>query len=179
MQVFGTLAPGADLDTVIARVSTAIAETPSMEVLDRDGLIGDLASQVTSFVTIIYGLLVLSIIIAMIGIANTLSLSINERTRELGLLRAVGMHRAQLRSSVRWEAVLISLLGTVVGLMLGLLVSWALISSLGSQGLTTFAVPVSSLALITIAAALLGTAASILPARRAARLAILDAIAYE
>ena len=179
VQVAGKAVDGADLNTVIANVEAAIADTPSMEVLDRDGFIGDITSQITSFVTVIYGLLVLSIIIALIGIANTLSLSINERTRELGLLRAVGMHKAQLRSTVRWEAVLISLLGTIVGLGLGLLISWALISSLGSQGLTTFAVPVGSLAVITIAAALLGTAASILPARRAARLAILDAIAYE
>ena len=80
---------------------------------------------------VIYGLLLLSIIIALIGVANTLSLSINERTRELGLLRAVGMNRSQLRSSIRWEAVLISVLGTLVGLALGLVLSWALVQALG------------------------------------------------
>ena len=92
---------GASIDTVIADVDAATADAPGLEVLDRDGFIGDLASQITSFVTVIYGLLILSIIIALIGIANTLSLSINERTRELGLLRAVGhapspaaLHRA-------------------------------------------------------------------------------------
>jgi putative ABC transport system permease protein len=148
-------------------------------VLDRDGFVGDLAGQITSFVTFIYVLLVLSIIIALIGIANTLSLSINERTRELGLLRAVGMHRGQMRSTVRWEAVLISVLGTIVGLGLGLVLSWALVTALESQGLTTFAVPVGSLLVIMVMSALLGTAASILPARRASRLAVLEAIATE
>jgi putative ABC transport system permease protein len=179
IQVFGGVADGADTEAVLADVEAAIADTPSIEVLDRDGFVGDLADQITSFVTFIYGLLILSIIIALIGIANTLSLSINERTRELGLLRAVGMHRGQLRSTVRWEAVLISLVGTLVGLGLGLVLSWALIVALESQGLTKFAVPTGQLVVITIVAALLGTAASILPARRAARLAILDAIAYE
>jgi putative ABC transport system permease protein len=179
IQLFGKVAAGADTDAVLAAVDEAVAGTPSLDVLDRDAFIGDLASQITSFVTIIYALLLLSIIIALIGIANTLSLSINERTRELGLLRAVGMHRGQMRSAVRWEAVLISLLGTLVGLALGLVLSWALITALGSQGLTSFAVPIGSLVGITIGAALLGTMASILPARRAAKLAILDAIATE
>lgn len=179
IQVLGRLSEGADPDTVLPAIEQAIDDVPDMEVLDRQGFIGDLAGQITSFVTVIYALLILSIIIALIGIANTLSLSINERTRELGLLRSVGMHRGQLRSTVRWEAVLISLLGTVVGLALGLVVSWALIESLGSQGLTSFSVPIPSLVLITVGAALLGTAASILPARRASRLAILEAIAQE
>jgi putative ABC transport system permease protein len=178
-QVFGKLAEGADPDAVLADIEKAVSDTPSLEVLDRDGFVGDLASQITSFVTFIYGLLILSIIIALIGIANTLSLSIHERTRELGLLRAVGMNRRQLRSAVRWEAVLISVLGTLVGLAIGLALSWALITALESQGLSQFAVPVGSLAGITVGAALLGTMASILPARRAARLGILQAIAED
>jgi len=179
IQVFGKLASGADADAVLADVEEAVAETPSLEVLDRDGFVGDLASQITSFVTVIYGLLILSIIIAMIGIANTLSLSINERTRELGLLRAVGMNKAQMRAAVRWEAVLIALVGTLVGLGLGLLLSWAMITALKSQGLTAFSVPAGSLAAIAVAAALLGVLASILPSRRAAKLSILEAISTE
>jgi putative ABC transport system permease protein len=150
-----------------------------MEVLDRDGFVGDLSSQITSFVTVIYALLLLSIIIALIGIANTLSLSINERTRELGLLRAVGMNRNQLRSAIRWEAVLISVLGALVGIALGMLLSWALVTALAGFGLNEFAVPVPSLVVIVVLAAVLGTLASVRPARRAARLAILDAIATD
>jgi putative ABC transport system permease protein len=178
-QVFGKLSPDADADATLAAVEDAVDDTPSLDVLDRDAFVGDLASQITSFVTVVYALLLLSIVIALIGIANTLSLSINERTRELGLLRAVGMHKAQMRSTVRWEAVLISLLGTLVGLTLGLLLSWALVTGLDSQGLTTFAVPIPALVVIAIGASLLGTMASILPARRAARLGILDAIATD
>ena len=179
IQVFGNIEEGADLDEVMAAVDEAIAETPAVEVLDKDGFIGSIVDQITAFVTVIYALLVLSIVIALIGIANTLSLSINERTRELGLLRAVGMDRGQLRATVRWEAVLISVLGALVGIALGILLSWALVTSLEGFGLNQFALPVGSLVVIVVLAACIGVLASILPARRAAKLAILDAIAHE
>ena len=179
VQVFGTLSRGADPAVVLPAVDDAISSTPAMEVLDRKAFIGNLSSQITSFVTVIYGLLVLSIIIALIGIANTLSLSINERTRELGLLRAVGMNRSQMRSVIRWEAVLISLLGALVGISLGMVLSWALVTALGGFGLKSFTVPVPSLGVIVVLAALLGTLASVRPARRAAKIQILDAIATE
>jgi putative ABC transport system permease protein len=178
-QIFGLVGDGADLDQVLADVEQAISETPAIKVLDREGFVGSIVSQITSFVNIIYGLLVLSIVIALIGIANTLSLSINERTRELGLLRAVGMDRGQLRSTIRWEAALISVLGAVVGLGLGLLFSWAMLKALQEQGLSRFTVPYPSLVVIMLLAAGLGTLSSIRPARRAARLEILDAIAEE
>src|SRR5690606_38166582 len=125
------------------------------------------------------GLLALSVIIALIGIANTLSLSIHERTRELGLLRAVGMTRAQLRSAVRWESVIISLIGTALGLGLGLISSFALIQALKSDGLSRYSLPVTPLVVIAVLFAALGVLASVLPARRAARLDVLDAIAAE
>ena len=177
--VFGKVDPGADLEQVVTDVDAAVSDTPSLKVLDRDGFAADLVAQITSFVNIIYGLLGLSIFVALIGIANTLSLSINERTRELGLFRAVGMNRSQLRSTIRWEAVLISVLGTLVGLGLGLVLSRAVLKGLEGQGLTEYTVPVTSLVIITVLAALLGVAASILPARRAAKMAILDAIATD
>jgi putative ABC transport system permease protein len=175
--VYGSIDPGADIDDVLARIETATEATPGLKILDRDGFIGDLAAQVTQFVTVIYVLLALSVIIALIGIGNTLSLSIHERTRELGLLRAVGMNRSQLRSSIRWEAVLISVLGTLVGLTLGLVLSRAMLEALKSSGLTEFTVPIGSLVTITVLAALMGVLASVRPSRRASRLAILDAIA--
>ncbi|MEQ1787984.1 MAG: FtsX-like permease family protein, partial [Acidimicrobiales bacterium] len=178
-QVFGTLDDGADPESTLAAIDEAISATPALEVLDRDGFTSSIVSDITAFVNIIYGLLVLSIIIALIGIANTLSLSINERVRELGLLRAVGMSRSQLRSTIRWEAVLISILGAIVGLSLGLLLSWAVLTALEPQGLSSFSVPGGSLVVIVVLAALLGTLASVRPARRAARLEILDAIATE
>jgi putative ABC transport system permease protein len=175
--LFGKTEQGADLDEVLRRVDQVIDEIPTVEVVDRDEYIGDLARQITQFVTVIYVLLALSVIIAVIGIGNTLSLSIHERTRELGLLRAVGMNRQQLRSSIRWEAVLISVLGTLVGLVLGLVLSKAVIEALASNGLSTFQMPVVGLIRIVILAFLLGWLASIRPSRRASKMAILDAIA--
>ena len=177
--MFGSFSDSADPDRVLDDVESAVAEAPELDVLDRDGLIGSLADQITAFVTIVYALLVLSIIIAMIGIANTLSLSINERTRELGLLRAVGMDRSQLRSAVRWEAVLISILGGLVGISLGLFLSWALVTSLEGFGLNTFSFPGGSLLFIVLLAGGIGTLASLRPAWRASRLPVLEAIATE
>ena len=148
-------------------------------MLDEEEWIGDLAQQLTAFVNVIYALLALSIIIAMIGVANTLSLSIHERTRELGLLRAVGMARSQLRSAIRWEAVLIAVLGTLVGLGVGLVASYAMIKALEGFGLTTFDVPVGTLIVQVVIAAAFAVLASLRTANRAAKLDILRAIATE
>ena len=179
VQVVVVADDGVDVAALQTDLDAVVEDLPSVNVLDRDEFIGDLASQITSFLTLVNALLFLSIIIAMIGIDIGLSLSIHERTRELGLLRAVGMSRSQLRSAVRWEAVIISLLGTLVGLGVGLITSWALVTSLGTFGLNTFSIPVVSLAIVVILAAALGVLASIRPARRAAKLNILDAIATD
>jgi putative ABC transport system permease protein len=179
LQVGATIDRGADLPTVMHRVEKAIEGIPRVQVLDRDGFIGDIAKQITSYVSLIYGLLVISVITALVGIANTLSLSIAERTRELGLLRAVGMDRSSVRSSVRWEAVLIAGLGAVVGVLLGLLLSTALVKSLGGFGLSTLSIPPFGVLFVIAATIGLGTLAAVRPARRAAGLSILDAIATE
>ena len=178
-QVFATVGEGRDVGDVLAAVESGVDEFTQIEVLDRDGFIGDFTAQLTSFVFVIYALLGLSIIIAMIGVANTLSLSIHERTRELGLLRAVGMERSQLRSAIRWEAVLIAVLGTVVGLGLGMIVSYALVQALDGFGLTTFAVPIATLVILVIVAAAFAVLASLRTASKAAKLDILRAIATE
>lgn len=114
-------------------------------------------------------------LIALLGIANTLALSVFERTRELGLLRAVGMGRRQMRAMVRWESVIIALFGTGMGLAIGLCFSWALVKAGPDQA--TLTVPVGQLAAIILVAALAGVVAAILPARRASRLNVLAAIA--
>lgn len=178
-QVFADLEEGADLEAVKAAAAEALDEFPGLAVLDLDEWVGDLARQLSAFVNSIYGLLALSIIIAMIGVANTLSLSVHERTRELGLLRAVGMARSQLRSAIRWEAVLIALFGVVGGLGVGLLASYALVLAMEGYGLSRFAVPSGSLAVQVLVAALLAVLASLFAARRAAKLDILQAIATE
>jgi putative ABC transport system permease protein len=179
IQVAARVEPGADLAEVMADVEEAVSGFPAVEVLDRDGFIGDLIDQISQFITLIQALLVLSIITALIGVANTLSLSITERTRELGLLRAVGMDRADLRSTVHAEALLISSLGALVGVSVGMVLSVALVKALEGLGLTDFAFPTVGLVVILLATAVLGTLAAVRPARRAAGLSILDAIADE
>jgi putative ABC transport system permease protein len=179
MQVFGDVDDGRDVDAVLADIEDAVAATPGLDVLDRDAFAGDLADQISSFVNFIYGLLALSVVIAVIGVVNTLLLSIHERTREFGLLRAVGMLRPQLRSAVRWEALLIAVLGTIGGLGAGLAISRVLVQSLEAFGLTTFAVPVGGLVSIVVGAVVLGLLAAVYPAWRASRLDVLDAIATE
>ena len=113
------------------------------------------------------------------SIANTLSLSIHERRRELGLLRAVGQTRRQARSMVRWESVIIATFGTVGGIVLGTFLGWGLVEASSSGTITVFSVPPFQLAVFLVVGALAGTLAGIRPARRAARLDILAAIASE
>jgi putative ABC transport system permease protein len=126
---------------------------------------------------LVYVLLALAVLIALLGIANTLALSVFERTRELGLLRAVGMARRQVRAMVRWESVVIALLGTCMGLAIGLCFAWAVVEAVPDLGAMT--VPVDQLAWSMLAAAVAGVLAAVLPARRAANLDVLGAISAE
>jgi putative ABC transport system permease protein len=173
---------------VAAGTPVTEAETAIQAAADRFGApdvqtedeYGDaVAGQVDQLLNIVYGLLVLAIIIALMGIANTLSLSIHERSRELGLLRAVGQTRRQLRSMVRGEATTVALFGTVGGILLGVFLAWAVIDTLASEGLTSFMIPTGPLAVITVVGAVVGVVAAVRPARRAARTDVLAAIATE
>ncbi len=177
--VYALVEPGADIDALQTEIDAIIEPFPTVTAQDRDEFLGSVRAQLTAALNIVYGLLALSILIALIGIANTLSLSIHERTRELGLLRAVGMSRTQMRSSVRWEAVIIALIGTLLGLVLGLVLSFTLVKALANEGFSTFSIPVTQVIVITVVFAALGVLASIFPARRAAKLDILEAIATE
>jgi putative ABC transport system permease protein len=177
--VFGAIDDGADLDTVLADIDEIVSATPDVVVEDREGFIGSIAEQIAFIVNFISIMLLLSIIIALIGVANTLSLSISERVREFGLLRAVGMDRKQLKRSVRWEAVIMSVLGTAIGITLALIIGRSVMKALEPSGLTVFQVPVASLLWLLVGGALVGTIAAIFPARRAARHPVLDAIATE
>ena len=140
---------------------------------------GGSSTNLKTILNLIYALLALAVFIALLGIANTLALSIFERTRELGLLRAVGMTRRQLRATVRWEAMIIALLGTTLGLTIGTGFGWAIVRALSDEGLGQFTIPFGQLAVITVIAAGAGVAAAVLPARRAARLDVLGAITSE
>jgi putative ABC transport system permease protein len=113
------LEPGTDASAIRVALQAVVDRYPGMTLQDQGGFVSGVADQVTSLLNIVYGLLAISIVIAVIGIANTISLSVHERTRELGLLRAVGMTRSQLRAAIRWESVLVALIGTGLGLALG------------------------------------------------------------
>jgi putative ABC transport system permease protein len=176
------VADGASLARTQAAVEEIAAGYGSPDVLDRDAFAADVSSGVDMMLTIIYALLVLAIVIALMGIANTLSLSIHERTRELGLLRAVGQTRSQVRSMVRWESVLVATFGAVGGIGVGAFLGWALVEAAGASAgsaISEFVLPVGRLAIIVLVGAIAGVLAGIRPARRAARLDVLQAIATE
>ena len=136
-------------------------------------------AQINAVLGLVSALLSLAILIALLGIVNTLALSVYERTRELGLLRAVGMSRRQVRRMIRWESVVIALIGGILGLTVGVFFGWALVRALADEGVTDFAVPVGQLVLFLVTAGLVGVVAAIWPARRAAKLDVLRAISYE
>jgi putative ABC transport system permease protein len=126
----------------------------------------------------LYALLALSVVVAFLGIVNTLALSVVERTRELGLLRAVGMTRRQVRRMIRYESVVTALVGAALGIALGLTLAGFVVAVLAGAGLA-FSVPLGSLVVFAVTAALAGVVAAVIPARRAARLDILRALRYE
>jgi putative ABC transport system permease protein len=162
-----------------AALKKVVAEFPGPKLETRDQFKQTQVNQVNQLLNLIYVLLFFAIVIALFGIANTLGLSIIERTHELGLLRAVGMTRRQLRSSVRWESVIISLLGTFLGLVIGVVFAWALVHALADQGIDQFSLAPVQLLVIVVLAGVFGVIAAIWPARRAARLDILESIRTE
>jgi putative ABC transport system permease protein len=178
-QVFVKQSADATPAATLAALKKLSAAYPGTKVFDQAGYKADQTRFVDQLLGLIYALLALAILIALLGIGNTLALSILERTRELGVMRAVGMTRAQLRSAIRWESVLIALQGTALGLTIGVFFGWALVRALHDEGLVAFSLPIGSLAVVVVLAALAGVVAAILPARRAARLNVLRAIVTE
>ena len=160
-------------------VAHALAPFPNVQVQSRAQFEQSQSAQVNQLLGIVYALLALAVIIAMIGIVNTLMLSVFERTHEIGLLRAVGMRRRQIRAMIRSESVILAIFGAIIGVIVGTLLGIALVSSLHSQGITSTVVPVQSLVIFLVLAAVLGLIAASWPARRAARLDVLAAIAAE
>jgi putative ABC transport system permease protein len=146
------------------------------ELLSKSEYIDKQSGQVNQLLGLIYGLLALSVIIAVVGIVITLLLSVFERQRELGLLRAVGMTRSQVRTTVRWESVITSLLGAVMGVILGIGLGWVIVYALRDQGLNTFSLPVASTISIMVLSFVVGLLAAIYPAWRATRVDILSAL---
>lgn len=172
-----TADPNVPVSTVRKTVDTAAALSPNIKVEDQAQFKADQRKQINQTLSFVLVLLALAVLIAALGIVNTLALSIFERTREIGLLRAVGMSRRQLRRMIRLESVIISVFGALLGVVVGVGFGWALVAALHDQGITTLVIPVPSLILYVVLAAVIGVLAAVLPARRAARLNVLTAIA--
>ncbi|MFI6492367.1 ABC transporter permease [Streptomyces sp. NPDC050564] len=164
-----------------AAVQTVAEQYGNPQVQTRDAYAQSSADGIDMMLTLVYALLALAVLIALLGIANTLTLAIHERTRELGLLRAVGQTRAQLRAMVRWESVLVAAFGTAGGLALGAFLGWVLVkaSDGASDSAFAFAVPPAQLVVVALVGLAAGALAGLRPARRAARLDVLRAIATE
>lgn len=175
-QVFVTVAGGVDQATARRAIEAAAKPYPNADVQDQQEFKDSQAAQVNQILGLVYAMLAFAITIALMGIANTLSLSIHERTRELGLLRAVGMTRPQLRASVRWEAVIIAVFGTLGGIAIAVFFAWIAITAADEEFLT-FSLPTGSLVFLVVLAAVSGVLAALRPAARAAKLDPLQAIA--
>jgi putative ABC transport system permease protein len=160
-------------------VTNALAPYPNIQVQTRAQYEQAQVSAINQILGLVYALLALAVLIAVIGIVNTLMLSVFERTREIGLLRAVGMRRRQVRTMIRSEAVILAIFGALIGIIIGTGLGVALVSSLRNQGITDTVVPVPNLVIFLILAAALGLIAAGWPARRAAKLDVLAAIAAQ
>ena len=171
------LASGADADTVQPAIERVLEDRfPEADVLTAQEFKDDISGQVNQLLGLIYALLALAIIVSLFGIVNTLVLSITERTRELGLLRAIGTTRRQVRRVVRYEAVITSLIGALIGAVLGVILAVLFTRPLEDFPLS---IPVVTLVVLLIAAGIAGVLAAVLPARRASKLNVLDALAHE
>jgi putative ABC transport system permease protein len=174
--VYVNLEDGADDTAVRAALQKAVDDYGQGKLLSRDEYIDEQAGQINQLLGLIYGLLFLSVIIAIVGIIITLLLSVFERQRELGLLRAVGMTRSQVRTTVRWESVITSLLGAVTGIILGIGLGWVIVFALRDQGLSSFQIPIGTTIFIMVMSFLVGIIAAIYPAWRATKVDILSAL---
>ncbi len=172
-----SLAEGVGEDEGRAALEAATAGPGAPQVRDRDGFVAAEVSQVSGVLNVVYALLAVAIVIALTGIANTLSLSIHERGRELGLLRAVGQTRRQLRAMVRYESMLVAAFGAAGGVGLGAFLGWGVVRALDARAdIATFSLPLLPLAGVLVAGVLVGVVAGIVPAWRASRVPVLDAI---
>jgi putative ABC transport system permease protein len=171
-----TVADGADAGKVQDDIAAALADHPDAQVLDQEGFEKEASGFIDGLLTFMTIMLALAVLIALLGIVNTLALSVFERTRELGLLRAVGMTRNQVRAMVRWESAVISLIGAVSGAALGIGIGLALSQVLKDVGIKAISIPVGQVALYVALAAVAGVLAAIGPARSAAKVDVLEAV---
>lgn len=174
--VYVRFAADSDPDAVFARVADEVKSYGILQIMTPEEFQLSAAEQIDQLLTLIYALLALSVVIAVLGIINTLALSIMERTHEFGMLRAVGMQQRQIRRMITLESVHIALLGAFAGIVTGVWLGWCLVRTLASQGIDRWAIPWEQLALVLGAAILVGVVAALWPARRAARTSPLAAV---
>ncbi|MGH4035012.1 ABC transporter permease [Actinomycetota bacterium Odt1-20B] len=172
-------AAGTDPDTLRQNLERALDPYPQVRVLDQADYKELIRQQIAVLLYLVYALLGLAIVIAVLGVVNTLALSVVERTREIGLLRAIGLARRQLRRMIRLESVVIAVFGAVLGLALGLVWGVAVSQVLALQGMKEFAVPWTTLVAVVLGSVVVGIVAALLPALRASRMNVLAAIAHE
>jgi putative ABC transport system permease protein len=172
-------APGADAGQARARVDGLLArDFANVESRSQQQLKDDTREQVNQLLVLIYALLALSIVISLFGVVNTLVLTIHERTREIGMLRAIGTSRAQVRQMIRYESVITAMIGAIIGLILGLVLAVVAVTALEDEGFV-LSIPYALLVVMLILAGIAGVAAAIAPARRASRINVMEALAYE
>jgi putative ABC transport system permease protein len=170
---------GADSDTVRARIDRELAAAfPTVESRSQAEVEADNRQQVNQVLVLVYALLALSILIAIFGVVNTLILSIHERTREIGMLRAIGTSKRQVRRMIRYESVITAMIGAIIGAVLGLVLAVISVRVLSSEGLV-LSIPYPLIVTLLLLAAVAGVAAAIAPARRAAKTNIVEALLYE
>ncbi|WP_435612424.1 ABC transporter permease [Streptomyces sp. bgisy159] len=172
-------ADGTDADTLRTRLERSLDPYPQVQVRDQADYKQLVHDQIAVLLYLVYALLGLAIIIAVLGVVNTLALSVVERTREIGLLRAIGLARRQLRRMIRLESVVIAVFGAVLGLALGLVWGLCIQQVLALQGMEALAIPWGTMVAVVIGSAVVGVVAALLPALRASRMNVLAAIAHE
>ncbi|MHA4848889.1 ABC transporter permease [Rhodococcus sp. MSC1_016] len=169
--------PGTDLTQLRSDLEAATKQFVVVQVQDREQFKGTQGAQIDTLLAILYGLLALAVVIAILGIINTLALSVVERRREIGMLRAVGMQRAQMRRTIYLESMLIAVFGAAVGVLLGIAFGWGFVSTLKDQGLEQVTVPWGQVTAMLLGSGVVGVLAALWPASRAARTRPLEAIA--
>jgi len=171
------VAEGVPLARALQAIEAVTADSPGVRVENQAQFRETQRLQINQILGLVTALLLLAVIIALLGITNTLALSVFERTREIGLLRAVGMSRRQVRAMIRWEAFLVAIFGAVLGVTMGAVFGWAVVRALADEGIDQLSLPWGQFVAGVLAAGLAGVVAGVFPARRAAKLDVLDAVA--
>jgi putative ABC transport system permease protein len=179
MQYFQIYVKGADgeNESTQAALDAIVEQYPTAQLQSRDGFIDDQSSQIDGFLNFLYALLGMSVFIAVIGVAITLWLAVWERRREIGLLRAVGMTKRQVRSSVLWESLITGVVGVVMGVVLGTVLGWIIVKAFEDDGLGVFQLPTGTIIVSAIVLFVLSGLAALIPGRKGSNSDILEAIA--